>query len=196
MKVVLDKTFVSKCRFDAVPVVDDAGRVTSTEPNTKGRFYDVRDAHPDAPTGFALRVNKTSKTYILLMRQGAKVVTVTVGRHPNLLIGKDVPADRNARLLAAELSVRIRRGENVNDARKEECAYRSHAMSVAKTQVVSVRVEPSIKAALQSAAEREMRSLANMVEVMVVTYCRTHGYPLEGVPDETLPHTNLKGSVA
>lgn len=120
MKVVLDKTFVSKCRFDAVPVVDDAGRVTSTEQNTKGRFYDVRDAHPDAPTGFALRVNKTSKTYILLMRQGAKVVTVTVGRHPDLLIGKDVPADRNARLLAAELSVRIRRGENVNDARKEE----------------------------------------------------------------------------
>lgn len=65
-------------------------------------------------------------------------------------------------------------------------------MSVTKSQVVSVRVEPPIKAALQSAAEREMRSLANMVEVMVVAYCRVHGYPLEGVPNETLPHTNLK----
>ena len=43
-------------------------------------------------------------------------------------------------------------------------------MSVVKSQVVSVRVEPHIKAALQSAAEREMRSLANMTEVMVVTY--------------------------
>ena len=69
-------------------------------------------------------------------------------------------------------------------------------MSVAKSQVVSVRVEPPIKAALQSAAGREMRSLANMVEVMVVAYCRAHGYPLEGVPNETLPQTNLKGSVA
>ncbi|MYZ52113.1 hypothetical protein [Malikia spinosa] len=69
-------------------------------------------------------------------------------------------------------------------------------MSVAKSQVVSVRVEPPIKAALQSAAEREMRSLANMVEVMVVAYCRAHGYPLEGVPDETLPHTSLKGNAA
>lgn len=67
-------------------------------------------------------------------------------------------------------------------------------MAIAKSQVVSVRVEPHIKAALQLAAEREMRSLANMVEVMVVAYCRAQGYPLEGVPDETLPNTNPRGS--
>ena len=60
-------------------------------------------------------------------------------------------------------------------------------MSTLKTEAVSVRVEPHIKAALQSAADREMRSLANMVEVMVVEYCRAHDYPLEGVPSETLP---------
>lgn len=60
-------------------------------------------------------------------------------------------------------------------------------MSVGKTEVVSVRVEPQIKAALQAAAEREMRSLANMVEVMVVAYCRSNGVPLDGVSDDTLP---------
>ncbi|CAN7145498.1 hypothetical protein LJR267_000010 [Paraburkholderia hospita] len=65
-------------------------------------------------------------------------------------------------------------------------------MAVAKSEVVSVRVEPHIKSALQSAAEREMRSLANMIEVMVVTYCRSQGYPLDGVPDDTLPNTMLK----
>lgn len=69
-------------------------------------------------------------------------------------------------------------------------------MAIAKSQVVSVRVEPHIKAALQSAAEREMRSTANMLEVMVVAYCRAQGYPLEGVSDETLPNTNLRGSAA
>ena len=69
-------------------------------------------------------------------------------------------------------------------------------MTIAKSQVVSVRVEPHIKAALQSAAEREMRSLANMVEVMVVAYCRAQGYPLDGVPDDALPNTNLRGSAA
>mgnify|MGYP003333657300 CR=1 FL=1 len=60
-------------------------------------------------------------------------------------------------------------------------------MAAGKSEVVSVRVEPPIKTALQVAAEREMRSLANMVEVMVIAYCRTHGYPLEGVPEEALP---------
>jgi hypothetical protein len=68
------------------------------------------------------------------------------------------------------------------------------AMASTKSQVISVRVEPHIKAALQLAAEREMRSLANMVEVMVVAYCRAEGYPLEGIPNETLPNTNVRGS--
>jgi hypothetical protein len=62
-------------------------------------------------------------------------------------------------------------------------------MASSKSEVVSVRVEPQIKAALQSAADSEMRSLANMVEVMVVAYCRSQGYPLPGVRADTLPHT-------
>lgn len=68
-------------------------------------------------------------------------------------------------------------------------------MAVAKSQVVSVRVEPHIKAALQLAAKREMRSLANMVEVMVVAYCRAQGHPLEGVSNETLSNTTARVSV-
>lgn len=59
-------------------------------------------------------------------------------------------------------------------------------MATSKSEVVSVRVEPHIKAALQSAAEREMRSLANMIEVMVVAYCRANGVPMDGVSEETL----------
>ena len=60
-------------------------------------------------------------------------------------------------------------------------------MATGKTEVVSVRVEPPIKAALQAAAERELRSVANMLEVMVVAYCRANGVPLSGVKDDTLP---------
>lgn len=59
-------------------------------------------------------------------------------------------------------------------------------MAAIKSEVVSVRVEPPIKAALQAAADREMRSVANMIEVMVVAYCRANGVPLDGVPDEIL----------
>lgn len=60
-------------------------------------------------------------------------------------------------------------------------------MAVGKSEVFSVRVEPHIKAAIQAAADREMRSLANMFQVMVVAYCREQGYPLVGVPEDTLP---------
>ena len=59
-------------------------------------------------------------------------------------------------------------------------------MSNVKSEVVSVRVEPHIKAALQAAAEREMRSVANMIEVMVIAYCRSKTYPLDGVPEQVL----------
>ena len=59
-------------------------------------------------------------------------------------------------------------------------------MVTGKSEAVSVRVEPHIKAALQSAAEREMRSLANMIEVMVVAYCRANGVPMAGVSEDTL----------
>lgn len=65
-------------------------------------------------------------------------------------------------------------------------------MATTKSEVVSVRVEPRIKMAMQAAAEREMRSLANMFEVMVVAYCRERGYPLPGVPENALPDLKVR----
>ena len=65
-------------------------------------------------------------------------------------------------------------------------------MAAGKSEVVSVRVEPPIKAALQVAAERERRSLANMVEVMVIAYCRGNGFPLDGVPEDSLSNAKPK----
>lgn len=64
-------------------------------------------------------------------------------------------------------------------------------MTISKSEVVSVRVEPKIKAALQTAAEREIRSLANMVEVMVVAYCRANNIPIEGLSPETLTEVKV-----
>jgi len=44
-------------------------------------------------------------------------------------------------------------------------------MGTGKTEVVSVRVEPGVKAALQAAMAHERRSMANMLEVMILAYC-------------------------
>lgn len=54
-------------------------------------------------------------------------------------------------------------------------------MAVTKTTVISVRVPADIKAALAAAAQAERRSLATMVEVMVLDYCRTRAIPLPAV---------------
>jgi predicted transcriptional regulator len=40
-----------------------------------------------------------------------------------------------------------------------------------KTSVLTVRVAPEVKAALQEVADTERRSLANMLEVAVLAYC-------------------------
>jgi hypothetical protein len=43
-----------------------------------------------------------------------------------------------------------------------------------KTDTLTFRVEPRIKRALAAAAKHERRSLANMLEVMVLEYCYAH----------------------
>lgn len=53
-------------------------------------------------------------------------------------------------------------------------------MPITKTEVVSVRVPPDVKAALVEAADQERRSLATMVEVMVLDYCKARG--ITGAP--------------
>lgn len=52
-------------------------------------------------------------------------------------------------------------------------------MSVAKTETLTVRVQPAVKAGLQTMAARERRSLANMIEVMIRDYCGRDGIVIE-----------------
>lgn len=119
-KTVLDKRTVADCTFDAIPVFDSSGKQVGAVPNEAKKAYDIHDSHKDAPTGFRLRVNKSVKTYVLVQRVGTAVKTVTVGRHPDLLLGSGVAPDRNARLVASELSARLRRGEDINLTKREE----------------------------------------------------------------------------
>lgn len=48
-------------------------------------------------------------------------------------------------------------------------------MAVGKTSTLTFRIEPGLKEALRAAAEREHRSIANMVEVMILDYCGRNG---------------------
>ena len=44
-------------------------------------------------------------------------------------------------------------------------------MATAKTTTLTFRIEPGLKEALRSAADREHRSIANMIEVLIRDYC-------------------------
>jgi len=48
-------------------------------------------------------------------------------------------------------------------------------MATGKTSTVTFRIEPGLKEALRTAAEREHRSIANMVEIMIRDYCGQNG---------------------
>ena len=44
-------------------------------------------------------------------------------------------------------------------------------MATGKTTTLTFRIKPALKEALRAAAEREHRSIANMVEVLIRDYC-------------------------
>lgn len=57
-------------------------------------------------------------------------------------------------------------------------------MPTGKTSTLTFRIKPGLKEALRTAAEREHRSIANMVEVMIRDYCGRSGIqiPEQGGP--------------
>ncbi len=47
-----------------------------------------------------------------------------------------------------------------------------------KTSTLTFRISPELKEALRIAAEREHRSVTNMIEVLIRNYCAHQGIPL------------------
>ena len=48
-------------------------------------------------------------------------------------------------------------------------------MATGKTSTLTFRIEPALKEGLRTAADREHRSIANMVEVLIRDYCGRQG---------------------
>jgi hypothetical protein len=44
-----------------------------------------------------------------------------------------------------------------------------------KSETLTVRIEPTVKEGLKAMAEKERRSLANMIEIMIRDYCGRNG---------------------
>ena len=52
-------------------------------------------------------------------------------------------------------------------------------MATAKTTTLTFRIEPGLKEALRTAADREHRSIANMIEVLIRDYCGRNGITIQ-----------------
>lgn len=53
-----------------------------------------------------------------------------------------------------------------------------YRMARTKISTLNLRIDPNIKAAVRTAAEREHRSVANMVEVLIRRHCEESGIPV------------------
>ncbi|MCL5884431.1 MAG: DUF1778 domain-containing protein [Deltaproteobacteria bacterium] len=50
-----------------------------------------------------------------------------------------------------------------------------------KTEYLNLRITPEFKEALRKAAEMEHRSIANMIEVLILNHCQKAGVSIESV---------------
>ena len=67
-----------------------------------------------------------------------------------------------------------------------------------KTEAINLRMSPAVKGLLRSAAERQHRTLSNMLEVLILEHCQRNGI---GVGDEEggevrLPNSSSRGGRA
>ena len=53
-------------------------------------------------------------------------------------------------------------------------------MPAQKTTTLNLRVDPAIKEALREAAQRENRSISNMIEVLIRRHCQLEGIAIPG----------------
>jgi hypothetical protein len=59
-------------------------------------------------------------------------------------------------------------------------------MSNNKTTTLTFRIIPQLKMALREVADREHRSLANMVEVLIRNYCEQHSISIPDINEQPL----------
>ena len=51
-------------------------------------------------------------------------------------------------------------------------------MATTKTATLTFRIDPGLKEALRTAAQQEHRSIANMVEVLIMDHCKRNSIPI------------------
>lgn len=107
MKTVLDQSLIYKLKFSQKPTKISGSKILETVPNSAP--YMITDSNPNSPSGFAVKVGKTIKTYLIQRRIGSKVFQVKVGNVGNYNLFEEAIAAAQAIALKIEKS-----GQNPN----------------------------------------------------------------------------------
>lgn len=128
LRLNLTKTAVQKLNISILPVVDDAGNLIGTTPNTTGKAYVVADINKKSPPGFGLYVGKKVRTFILQTRVGGRVKRLSVGEYGTLTLSDD-NSDKDARAKAAQLRSQLKAGTDVRAAKRSERKVRDTTLA-------------------------------------------------------------------
>ncbi len=63
-------------------------------------------------------------------------------------------------------------------------------MVAKKTAALNIRIDPDIKEAIRVAADRERRSVANMVEMLILKHCEEVGISIPGQQELPMDDTS------
>jgi predicted HicB family RNase H-like nuclease len=53
-----------------------------------------------------------------------------------------------------------------------------------KTAVITMRIDPRVKAAAELAAESDRRSLTSLVEILIINHCKLHNIKISNLESE------------
>lgn len=128
LRLNLTKTAVQKLNISILPVVDEAGNLIGTTPNTTGKAYVVADINKKSPPGFGLYVGKKVRTFILQTRVGGRVKRLSVGEYGALTLSDD-NSDKDARAKASQLRSQLKAGTDVRAAKRSERKVRDTTLA-------------------------------------------------------------------
>ena len=158
MRMFFTKEHIRDLSVEILPVIDDNGQRIGKEENKTGRQYTIYDLDRNSPPGFGLYVGKKKKTFFMQVRVGSRVKKIVVGEYGDLILSSSNPA-KDARTRAIEIRSRLRAGENVAQAKRDESKIRETTLGdLMDEYIAAYKLKPVVKEntlhAIESATNR------------------------------------------
>jgi len=167
MKMYFTKASLKNLSVEILPVIDGNGQRIGEEANPGHKQYTIFDLDRNSPPGFGLYVGKTKSSFFLQVRVGRRVKKVVVGELGALILSSTDPK-LDARTRANELRARLKSGENVAQAKREESKVRETTLQDLLTSYIAAyKLKPTVKENTLHAIENAIKRLKPWGELSI-----------------------------